>query len=138
MKAIYRSALSLLFIGIVIAAVFALTYRPMVREPFTGPKNRILNRLRQIDGAKELWRVDHLDKHPQTFSEQDLAPYLSHDFWKQAVAGERYLLHGLGEPPEALITKDVDGIPSGMKLRFGPDPDGKIEIRPGQDPAKAN
>jgi hypothetical protein len=100
MKASYSSGLSRLFIGIAIAAVFALSYRPMVREPRTGPRNSILNRLRQIGSAKELWRLGHPDKRPQTLSEQDLAPYLSHDFWKQTVAGERYLLHGLANHPK--------------------------------------
>jgi hypothetical protein len=101
-----------------------------VREPRTGPGNHILNRLRDIERAKEQWRVDHPGARPATLAEQDLAPYLSRDFWKQTVAGESYLIHNLDEPPEAVMSKDVDWIPKGMKVRFGPDPDGKVEVRP--------
>jgi hypothetical protein len=131
MKALSRqSGWRLLLICGVLVALAVVFIRSGVRSPHTGLGNRILNRLRDIERAKEHWRAGHPDTHPEALTEQDLAPYLSRDFWKQTVAGERYLIHSLDEPPEAVMTKDVDWIPKGMKVRFSPEPDGKVEVRP--------
>ena len=125
------SGLWAVFVCVAILIVLASIAIPnFVREPRTGPGNHILNRLRDIERAKEQWRVDHPTARPETLTEQDLAPYMGREFWRQTVAGERYLIHNLDEPPEAVMTKDVDWLPKGMKVRFSPDPDGKVEIQP--------
>lgn len=122
-----RSVLRLILVSGVIGVVLAVIVIPSgVRSPHAGPGNRILNRLREIDRAKEHWRAGH----PDTLTEQDLAPYLSQDFWNQTVAGERYLIHSLEEPPEAVMTKYVDWIPKRVKVRFSPEPNGKVEVWP--------
>jgi hypothetical protein len=64
------------------------------------------------------------------FTEQELDPYVQTDAWK-GIAGEVYILHGTNEPPEALMTRKVDWVPKGMKLRFA---DGKVEVRTNSTP----
>lgn len=94
----------------------------------TDDANAILNNLRQIDGAKAQWVADHPGVKVAEFSQQDLSPYLRVNFWKRPVAGEIYLIHGPSESSEAQMTKKVEWIPEGMKLRFGPA--GDIQVRP--------
>ncbi len=98
----------------------------------TDDANAILNNLRQIDGAKTQWVIDHPGAKVTELDQQDLAPYLRVDFWQRPVAGEIYLIHGPGEPSEALMTKNVEWIPEGTKLRFGPSED--IQVRPKTSP----
>ena len=93
----------------------------------TSKFNLILNRLRLIEAAKSQWAADHPDAKGRVPVEQDLTPYLDHDFWKKSVAGEDYLIHSMTEPAEAQLTKHVDSIPANASVRWGPD--GDIQIR---------
>lgn len=58
---------------------------------------------------------------------EDLSVSLGYDVWNRAVADKRYLIRGLGEPAEAAVSKIMDWIPKGMRVRFNLGPEGKIE-----------
>jgi len=95
----------------------------------TSKTNAIINNLRQLDGAKQQWALDHGRTGAVQVTTQDIAPYLSHshasDGLVKAVAGERYSLKTLIESPEAILTREVDGRPKGTVFRLGTD---SIEI----------
>jgi hypothetical protein len=123
-----HSGLWSIFVCVVILIVLAAIAIPnFVREPRTGLGNQIVNRLREIDRAKVTWATDHEGVGTVTLSKQDLKPYLSQGFWKKTVAGEHYLIHALDDPSEAVMTRDVEWIPKGIKVRDGPD---RTEVRP--------
>jgi len=82
----------------------------------TSKTNAIFNNLRQLDGAKQLWAVEHGRTGAVVVTMQDIAAYLPHF---TVIAGERYILRTLVEVPEAQLTRDVDGRPKGTVLRFG-------------------
>jgi hypothetical protein len=82
----------------------------------TSKMNAILNNLRQLDGAKQQWALDHGRTGAVVVTTQDIAPYLPHF---TTVAGERYILRTLAEVAEAQLTREVDGRPKGTVLRFG-------------------
>ena len=119
-----------LVIGFVLLLVCAVVLGVVIRGNFfchcTDSANAILNSLRQIDAAKAQWVVDHPGAKVAELSQQDLAPYFYK--WPKTVAGEIYLIHGTNEPAEALMTKKVEWIQQGMKLRFGPK--GDVQVRP--------
>lgn len=124
------SRLKFLVIAAAVLCVAALIYIPTYEPQHpTGPVNAILNNLRKIDGAKELWMTQHAGLGDVDLTAQDLAPFLPQDFWKKSVAGERYIIGRPNVPPEAVLTRSVQDLPSGTRLRSGND--GKVEeIRP--------
>jgi hypothetical protein len=91
----------------------------------TDNADAIFNNLRQIDAAKAEWVVEHPGVKKTEFSQQDLSPYVQTDTWR-TMAGEIYLLHGPGQPTEALTTRQVDWMAPGMIMRFGTDD--KVEV----------
>ena len=54
-------------------------------------------------------------------TEQDLAPYAygySSNGLAKAAAGERYIIHGLGVGPEAVLTQPYGKLPAGTVIRL--------------------
>ena len=91
----------------------------------SGPSKTgwIVNNLRQLDGAKQQWGLDHGKTGAVMVTEEDVAPYLRS--FKPA-AGERYILKALSESPEAQLTREVGGNPKGSVLRL--DTNGAAEV----------
>ena len=129
---IWKSGLWLLVIVAGLACVAVVVYIPgWVPQHPTGPVNAMLNNLRKIEGAKDLWAAKHGTPENAAVSAGDLAPFLPVDFWSKTVAGERYLINRHAVPPEAVLTRKVEDLPAGTRLHFGED--GKVEIiRPGK------
>jgi len=126
-----KSPLTVIVVVAVIVCGAALLYfRDAVPQHPTGPVNAILNNLRKIEGAKELWADKHGGAADVDLTAEDLAPFLPQDFWKRTVAGERYIISRPNVPPEAVLTRGVQDLPTGTRLRFGNE---KVEeIRPNQ------
>jgi hypothetical protein len=86
----------------------------------TTKTNGIINNLRQLDGAKQQWALDHNQTGAVVVTKDDVAPYLRQpDGWVESVAGESYSLRTLVESPEAQLTRQVDGQPKGTVVRLG-------------------
>ncbi len=106
----------------VLSLVCMLCVRNFVRS---GPSKTtgIISNLRQIEGAKEQWGVDHKRTGAVVVTKEDLAPYLrnprSSYGWVKPVAGESYRFGTLAKPPEAQLTRQVDGRPRGTVIRLG-------------------
>ena len=120
------------FILLFVFVAFVVTQFQMSMGPHTSKSALILNRLEAIDAAKSGWAAEHPDAKGRDPVEKDLAPYLQqlhHNtyFMDKPVAGETYLIHGLTEPAEAQLTKEVDEFPAHASVRWGPD--GDIQVR---------
>ena len=85
----------------------------------SGSLAQILYNLRQIEGAKDQWAIDHGRKTGDLISESDLAPYLEKHPVRPSTMNERYRLKLVGESPEAEVTERIDNIPVGTIIRFG-------------------
>jgi len=96
------------------ALVLSLCIPNFIRS---GPSKTvgIANNLRQLDGAKQQWAFEHGSTGAVMVTEEDVAPYLR-SF--KPVAGERYVLKTLPEPPEAELTRDLEGKRKGSVLRL--------------------
>jgi hypothetical protein len=92
------------------------------------PLVRIEGRLREIERAKAYWLDGHSSGETRELKPDDLAPYLLRGFWRQTVAGERYAINRQGTAPEAELAQPLEGLPSGTRLRVGPD--GQLERIP--------
>jgi hypothetical protein len=83
----------------------------------------ILNNLRQLDGAVQIWASEHGQTGTVAVTLVDIAPYLRHppdlDGWVKPIAGERYTLKTTSERPEAQLTRQLDGHPEGTVIRLG-------------------
>jgi len=76
----------------------------------------MVNNLRQLDGAAEMWVIDHHQTGAVLVAEADLTNYLRRPL--QPIAGERYVLRPLPESPQVVLTRDVEGRPKGTVICF--------------------
>jgi len=61
---------------IAVIGILALLAVPnWVREPWTSPTNACINNLREIDGAKEGWVMEHHGKTNDVVTLNDIKPY---------------------------------------------------------------
>ena len=100
--------------------VYAI-YMPNFVKSGPGYTNRIINNLRQLDGAKQQWALDHNRTGAVVVTKADIAPYLRRDFWVTPVAGESYTIGTLEQSPEAHLTRQVDNHAKGTVIRFAGD-----------------
>jgi len=115
-----QSSLRVVFTWLVIAAVAYLVWLVCVPN-FAGSRtskiNGIINNLRQLDGAKQQWALDHGKTGAVLVTEQDIAPYLMHPPGRiRPVAGERYILNRLDQSPEAELTHQLLNRPKGTRI----------------------
>jgi biopolymer transport protein ExbD len=68
--------------------------------------NAIINRLRQIDGAKQQWALEKRQPQSARPTANDIADYLRAGF-PTPIAGERYELNAVGESPFAILTRPI-------------------------------
>lgn len=123
------SGLWLVLASVVVLGLVCSICVPNFVRSGPGKTSFIINNLRQLDGAKQQWALDHGRTGAIQVTTQDIAPYLTHSHAKDGlvkpVAGERYSLRTLIESPEAILTREVDGRPKGTVFRLGTD---SIEI----------
>jgi len=118
-----------LALGLFVAFLIAIAMPNCVHsEP--SKTRAIQNNLRQLDGATQLWALDHHQTGAVVPTWEDIAPYLKRASDPRVrvkpVAGEVYVLKVLTQSPEAVLTRQVDGMPKGTVLRFGTN--GDLEI----------
>lgn len=91
----------------------------------SGPStmSRIINNLRQIQGAKEQWALENHETNDVVVTREMLNgvfPHGGYDAFVRPVAHERYTINTLWKPAEAELTKKVDGYyPRGTLVRLG-------------------
>ena len=115
-----QSSPRVVFTWLVVAAVAYLVWLVCVPN-FVGSRtskiNGIMNNLRQLDGAKQQWALDHGQTGAVLVTEQDIAPYFGRPSgWVRPVAGERYILNRLDQSPEAELTHQLLKRPKGTRF----------------------
>lgn len=114
---------SAVLFGVITVVVLFLGLMPHVLNHVrSGPSCivRIIGNLRQLDGAKQQWALDHQTGAVEV-TRGEIAGYLRHTGcpgWVQPVAGERYVLNSLTDFPEAVLTHSLEGKPEGTRLRL--------------------
>ena len=114
-----------LTVAIVLCVIgLAWTFRSLIfpRANMGGPRNTILNNLRQLDGAKEQWILERKPSTNTWPSQTDLLPYLSQRLAKTLdealppLKGEVYIVNRTDRPVAAYLTKDAFGFKEGQLL----------------------
>ena len=88
----------------------------------TGPTfrhsriNAMINNLRQLDGAAEMWAIHHHQTGAVMVTEADLTNYLRRSL--QPIGGEDYVFRPLPQSPEVVLTRTVEGRPKGTVVCF--------------------
>jgi|ERR1035438_7763580 hypothetical protein len=122
-----KRASRLVLFGGIAFVVLLVFYIGMPNYVRSGPSkiSAIANNLRQLDGAMQLWAIEHGRTGAVVVAEEDVAPYLrAHsNGWVTSVAGERYILKTLVESPEVELTREVEGRPKGSILRLSTNSD---------------
>jgi hypothetical protein len=71
------SSFLLYFIIVIVGVGFlALMSSNFVRDPWTSPANACINNLREIEGAKHEWTLEHNAKSNDLVTLDDIRPYL--------------------------------------------------------------
>jgi hypothetical protein len=125
-------------IGISILAVLVLLVGLLRNLGFvhTGPSKTgtIMANLRLIEGAKQVWALDHHQTGPVAVTKEDLAPYLTHppyvNGFPKPVAGEQYTIGLLTESPEAELTHELGQMPKGTRFLLAETNEGIILPNP--------
>ena len=82
----------------------------------------VVNNLKQIELAKEMWASDRSPTGALQVSAQDLAIYMGQPLGSsnlvRSVMGERYIINPLGVAPEAQLARDSGRWPSGTVIRL--------------------
>ena len=118
-------------IGLFVAflASIAVPNRPGSR---TSKIHAIVSNLQQLEGAVQMWGIDHHQTGAVAVTWEDVAPYLRADRdvhgGMKSVAGEVYVLKTLTQPPEAVLTRKLDERPKGTVLRLGTNGDVQIVL----------
>ena len=87
----------------IIAVLGAMMLPALSRAKSKAQSVSIINNLKQLDMAKNVWAEDNHKSGDTVATMDDLKPYLSKDF-PQSIAGEKYDVGRVSEP----VTADVD------------------------------
>ncbi|HEY6168614.1 MAG TPA: von Willebrand factor type A domain-containing protein, partial [Verrucomicrobiae bacterium] len=79
-----------------LASVIALPNFTRARQ--TAQRNTVINNLRQIEGAKEQWALEHHKSANDLVTPGDLRPYFRGNALPSPLAGETYVVGRVGEP----------------------------------------
>jgi hypothetical protein len=96
-------------------AVAAIAVPNFVKRRETSDYNRIQANLRLLSAAKEKWVQAEEKKNGDPATLEDLKPFLDAP-GISAVAGEDYLVHPVGQPPTARLTKSLNGHEAGSEI----------------------
>ena len=127
-----RPSISALIKGAIIACFVVWAGYVTCVPDFTrsGPSktNGVMNNLRRLDAAKQIWALEHGQTNAAAVpTMEDLAPYLrgprdgeglDATTGIKPVAGERYFIKSLAESPEAELMRELDGRPKGTVFRM--------------------
>jgi len=130
-----RTRTKLKFVAVLIAFACFIAWGLQSLRP--GPRHtvRIVENLKQLYAAKQMWASDNGATGSVQVSEQDLAPYFQSPYGGARplysnVAGEVYTVNPIGVSPEARLTRKLSRFfPEGAVIRLGPGGHG-FEILP--------
>jgi hypothetical protein len=111
---------------VLLGIVFAGFVLPQYRLGWhRSERNDICNNLRQLQGAKEQWALEHGKTGDVMVTREDVTPYLRvHDGWVPIIVGEQYTLNSLTQSAQAVLTHKVRNMPKGTILRLTMDTNG--------------
>ncbi len=92
----------------VLGLLAAVLLPNFIKARTTSQRNNVVNNLRQLDGAKQQWALEKNKPADAQPTCADIHPYMGRsagDF-PSAVAGEKYVLGKVGEPPSAVMEVD--------------------------------
>lgn len=87
----------LVLLGVGVALVAGMALPSFIRARTTPAMNGCVNNLRQLDGAKEQWRLENHKTTNDVPSWENLLPYLRQK--PSCPQGGTYILGRVGEPP---------------------------------------
>jgi competence protein ComGC len=85
----------------VIPLLAAIAIPNFVKARTTAQMNACISNLRQIDGAKQMWALEHKKVETDKPTDQDLASYLK--LQQTCPAGGTYTMNSVGEKPTCSI-----------------------------------
>jgi hypothetical protein len=132
MKALAKLLPVLILLLVILAfALVAIPARPGSRtRAYLG----IVNTLRQIDGAKQQYAIEHHSPPETVLSWEQLLQYIPDSFWNPHAT---YKINAVSEAPEAVLPAAFDHLPANTIIRLQTNGTGYQIISPNK-PATGN
>jgi hypothetical protein len=103
----------------VLSVVVVLVFLFLASLPRSGSRTRaflgIINTLRQIDGAKQQYAIEHQTPPETVLSREQLLHYLPEPYWNSHAV---YKIKALNDYPEAVLPTPFDSLPAGTIIRL--------------------
>jgi hypothetical protein len=108
----------------VLISPIVLVVLSITTTPFTGSRgpsktSGIFYNLRNLYSAQGQWALENHLASSEQVTKEAITPYMLRGDWIKPVAGEIYILKTAKELPEAVLTRETDGRPSGTVFRLG-------------------
>jgi Tfp pilus assembly protein PilE len=94
----------------------AIAIPNFVKARETAQYNAILNNLRMMEGAKEMWALENRKREGSPVTEQDLKPYLRGGRINP-ITGETYNLNPVGTAAAATLSHQIMNHPAGSVIK---------------------
>lgn len=101
----------------IIGLLAALAIPNITKNRETAQLNGILNNLRVIDNAKDLWALESNKGTGDEPSEEQLKPYLRNNQMPRQLAGETYKINPVGTPAIAMASVKLGTNAPGAEIR---------------------
>ena len=103
-----------LVLVVVLAALVFLAIQPRLGSR-TCAYLGIVNTLRQIDGAKQQYAIDHNLPSGSVINREQLLEYIRKESWNEHAD---YRINAIGVPPEGVLPSAFDGLPARTVFRL--------------------
>jgi hypothetical protein len=96
---IIKTLVACLLAGFIIVIVIP----NFIRARYESATNACVNNLRQIESAKEQWKIENFKKDGNIATEADIKPYFMNEILPKCPAGGTYIIDRVGEDPRYSI-----------------------------------
>jgi hypothetical protein len=108
LKSAIKFGIYALLVGFVFCFVIAVINNfNQLGGPRTSPSNACINNLRQIDGAKNEWTLEHNATNGEAVMMNQLTNYLLHGIIPKCPSGGTYTIGKVGELPACSLGTNV-------------------------------
>jgi competence protein ComGC len=101
-KSCAAKIITLLATSLIVGFIIVIVIPNFIRARYETATNACINNLRQIESAKEQWKIENSKNDGDVVTEGDIKPYLNGNLPK-CPAGGTYTINPIGENPKCSI-----------------------------------
>ena len=99
----FTKIITIVTVCLSIGFVVVIVIPNFIRAQYETATNACINNLRQIESAKEQWKIENAKKDVDVATEADIKPYFMNKNLPKCPAGGTYIIGRVGEDPRCSI-----------------------------------